>query len=79
MEGRGEYNGAAVWCCHKVVYHSTLATLTLIILFSETLKEIQFFPFQIANFVREIIECSRIFFFSEMKISNLINYLTDMC
>jgi hypothetical protein len=49
----------------NVVYHSTLATLTLIILFFRKFDFL--FIFQIANFVRENIECSKIFLFSEMK------------
>jgi len=43
-----------------IKYHSTLATLMLIILFSKMLKNSQK-KFQTQNFVKEIIESTKIF------------------
>jgi len=59
------------------LWRSTLATLTLIILFSKTLefsKRNLFFKEQ--NDLKEKMKSSR---FVKMKISKLINYSTNMC
>jgi hypothetical protein len=63
----------------EVVYHSTLATLTLIIYFPETLKKNSNFFFSNSQFCEGKYCVFKDILFPEMKISNLINYLTDMC
>jgi hypothetical protein len=57
-----------------------LAALTLTKLFVEMLKISKIKnKFKEQSFVEENRESIEIYIFSDMKSSNLINYLTDMC